>query len=147
MSVDEIARFPIPPMCKASVLVLWRVASMQREALDVCDAWGFEPKSELVWLKRTRHGKRHFGMGRYVRQEHETCIIATRGAASKLAKLRNVRSTFEAPVGRHSEKPEAFFELVERLFDGPYVELYARRRRTGWTCIGDELPPLGERAA
>ena len=88
-------------------------------------------------MKQTRLGNRHFGMGRSVRLEHELCIIGKRGKPTRKAK--NVRSTFEAPVGRHSEKPEAFYELVERFSDGPYCELFARRQRPGWTCFGDEL--------
>lgn len=75
-----------------AVLPLWRVASMQREALDVAEGWGFTVKSEVVWLKRTVHGKRHFGMGRQVRMEHEVCLIATRGKVR--AQDMAVRSTF-----------------------------------------------------
>jgi hypothetical protein len=73
-----------------------------------------------------------------VRASHETCIVAKRGRP--LIKARNVRSVFEAPVGRHSEKPEGFYDLVESLADGPYLELFARRVRPGWTCLGNELP-------
>jgi len=105
--------------------------------------WGFTPKTEIVWLKKTAHGNRWFGMGRTVRAEHETCIIATRGRPKVLN--HSVRSTFvtdfaglSAQVGRHSEKPEEFYKIVETLFDGPYVELFARRQRPGWTCQGDE---------
>jgi N6-adenosine-specific RNA methylase IME4 len=53
--------------------------------------------------------------------------------------VRNVRSSFEAPVGRHSEKPDESYELIERLAPGPYVELFARRKRPGWTCLGNEV--------
>jgi len=127
--VDHLA-----PDC---TLFLWRVASMQQEALDVVKAWGFTLKTELVWLKRTVNGARHFGMGRTVRAEHETCLIAVRGKPVTLD--LSIRSTFEAPTGRHSEKPEAFFKIVERLRAGPYLELFARRHRDGWTCLGDEL--------
>ena len=76
-------------------------------------------------------------MGRQVRNEHETCLIATRG--EPYVRDRSIRSTFEASVGDHSEKPEEFYRLVERLCDGPYVELFARRSRPGWVTIGDEL--------
>jgi N6-adenosine-specific RNA methylase IME4 len=79
-------------------------------------------------------------MGRFTRAAHETCIIASRGQGSKLIKDHGVRSVFSAAVGRHSEKPGAFFDLVERLVSGPYVELFARERRCGWTAFGDELP-------
>ncbi len=137
LSQVDILRFPLPPLARDAVLFLWRVSSMQAEALDVARVWGFTVKTELVWRKQTATGKRHFGMGRIVRAEHETCLVATRGRITP--KVRTVRSTFRAPVGRHSEKPERFYELVEELFDGPYVELFARRQRRGWTCMGDEL--------
>ncbi len=121
-----------------AVLFLWRVAAMPEEALLVVRAWGFVPKSEIVWLKRTVNGRRWFGMGRTVRMEHETCIVATRGRVKVLD--RSIRSTFEAPAGEHSEKPEVFYtDIVEKLFPGPYLELFARRQRAGWTCVGDEL--------
>ncbi len=137
MTVAELCLFEPPPIAKDAVLFLWRVAAMQTEALAVVKAWGFTPKTEIVWLKRTVHGKRHFGMGRIVRAEHETCLVATRGRPQ--VKVKNIRSTFEAKTGRHSEKPEAFFDLVEGLYDGPYLELFARRQRAGWRCFGDEI--------
>jgi site-specific DNA-methyltransferase (adenine-specific) len=140
MPVRDICRFPLPDMERDSLLLLWRVAAQQEEALQVVRMWGFVPKSEIVWQKLTRKaGKKHFGMGRVVRASHETCIVATRGRFKPLVK--NIRSTFEAPVGIHSEKPEFFYrEIVEKLAEGPYCELFARRLRDGWTCLGNELP-------
>ncbi len=137
MDVAAIRRFELPPIAADAVLFCWRVAAMQQEALDVVTAWGFTVKSELVWRKVTKNGKRWFGMGHYVRAEHETCLIATRGRPEILN--RSVRSTFDAPAGRHSEKPDEFFDIVRRLCGGPRVELFARRHRPGWTCLGNEL--------
>lgn len=137
MDIDALCRFELPDLAADAVLFMWRVAAMQEEALRLVRAWGFTLKSELVWLKTTKNGKRWFGMGRYVRAEHETCLIATRGRP--VIKSRSVRSTFAAEAGRHSAKPERFFEIVEQLCDGPYVELFARRHRPGWTCLGNEL--------
>lgn len=145
LSLYDICQFPLPWMDNDSMLLLWRIACMQEEALQVVRAWGFVPKSEIVWRKQTKTGKRHFGMGHYVRAEHETCIVATRGRF-KVDK-RNVRSTFEAPTpvgfdGRtfHSAKPPEFFEIVETLAKGPYAELFARERRAGWSQWGRDLP-------
>jgi N6-adenosine-specific RNA methylase IME4 len=138
MSVEAIARYPLPPLAEDATLFLWRVAAMQEEALFVMRAWGFQLKAEIVWAKQTRTGKRWFGMGRTVRAAHEVALIGVRGRPATLS--HSVRSVFEAPAGRHSEKPDEFFALVEQLRAGPYVELFARRRRPGWTCIGDELP-------
>jgi N6-adenosine-specific RNA methylase IME4 len=138
MTLEQIKQFPIPPMFLESHLFLWRVAALQEEALSVIRAWGYVLKAELVWIKKTKTGKRHFGMGRQVRYEHEVCLIATCGNA--MPKTRSIRSTFEAPVGQHSEKPEKFYQIVEELCDGPYAELFARRARPGWWCYGEELP-------
>jgi N6-adenosine-specific RNA methylase IME4 len=142
LTLDDILRFRLPPLRDDCVLLLWRVASMQEEALQVVRAWGFEkPKSEIVWNKETKTGKRHFGMGRYVRDEHETCLIARRGKWQPSGPLaRSTRSTFRAPVGEHSAKPDAFYDLVESWAAGPFAELFARRRRSGWMQYGMELP-------
>lgn len=128
------------------ILFLWRVSSMQQAALDVARNWGFTVKTDLVWLKKTVHGNRWFGMGRTLRAEHETCLVATRGRPE--LKNHSTRTTFvtdldltgfSAPVGRHSEKPDQFYRIVEALSDGPYMELFARRQREGWTTLGNEL--------
>lgn len=138
MTVDELKSFALPDMADDSVLLMWRVAAMQQEALDVVRSWGYVVKSEIVWRKLTKTGtKEHFGMGRHVRAAHEVCLVCTRGRPK--AKSHSERSLFSAPVGRHSEKPSAFFSLVERLYDGPYVEIFARRHRPGWTCLGDQV--------
>lgn len=133
MTLQQIKDFSpgvqLAPDCR---LFLWRIASMQKEALEVAEAWGFEVKSEVVWKKLTSRGNRHFGMGRQVRMEHEVCLIATRGRPERLS--ASVRSVFEAPVTKHSAKPDEFYRLVDELSPGPIVELFARRTWPGWTC-------------
>jgi N6-adenosine-specific RNA methylase IME4 len=139
LTVEQLKTFALPPIGADALLFLWRVAAMPQEALDVCAAWGFEPKSEIVWIKKTVTGARHMGMGRYVRNEHETCIIATRGRGLDLIVDHGIRSTFEAPVARHSEKPDEFYELVRKLTTGRRCELFARRRRPGFWPFGDQV--------
>jgi len=144
MTVADICNYPLPHSvleAPSAILFLWRLASMPEEAYQVARAWGFVPKSELVWQKLTKNGKHHFGMGSYTRASHETCIIAVKGKPS-LARpaIRNQRSTFEAPVGRHSAKPDEFYQIVERMYpDSVPYELFARVARIGWCQEGDEL--------
>lgn len=149
MGVEELCKLELPPIDDDAILFFWRVASMQEEALAVMHMWGFDLKSEMVWVK-TKNGVVEtaeetdlaFGMGHYTRHCHEVCLIGTRGkAASKVMKNRSVRSVFFAERLAHSEKPEKFFELVEQMTggEGPYLELFSRRQRPNWTCIGDEL--------
>lgn len=133
-------------------LFLWRVSAgkdiedltFAEEAYAVARAWGFAPKTEIIWRKQTKKGKRHFGMGWHIRNEHETCVLAVRGRPKPL--VRNIRSVFDAPAppdsrGRafHSAKPETFYtDVVQRLSAGPYCELFGRKQRAGWTVLGDQ---------
>lgn len=95
-----------------------------------------------------------FGMGRIVRGSHEVCLVGVRGKGRDYLLSKSVRSAFEtiehseivAPTGAHSEKPEAFYRLVETLFPGPYFELHARRPRPGWTTLGHQLELAEEKA-
>lgn len=137
LSVTDIQKFVLPDMATDSRLFLWRVASMQQEALDVMKAWGYLLKAEIVWQKLTATGKPWFGMGRTVRMSHETCLIGVRGKPPVLS--RSIRSVFAAPYTYHSAKPDAFYSLVEQLSPGPYVELFARRKRENWTTLGDQI--------
>lgn len=167
LSLGELMQFPVPHVAKDAVLYLWRVSSMLEEALQVVRAWGFTPKSEMIWEKynpcqtcggsgRLEHvgvecphcfgngcGKRWFGMGRYGRNDYEGVLIATRGSCTP--KSASISSSFAAPVFEHSAKPERFYDIVERMYDGPYTELFARRQRAGWRCLGDEAETGGKR--
>lgn len=151
MTIADLCRFPLPELADHAHLFLWRVASMQQEALDVIRMWGFALKSELVWRKQTTRGRRWFGMGRRVRMEHETCLIATRGSPPVMDHA--VRSVFDAvvPEGKHSRKPPEFFAIVERLCGAAdpstHVELFARLTRPGWATYGNELDRAHPEAA
>lgn len=141
MPVAEISAY-LPelgvPVLPDAVLFLWRIACMPREALEVCDAWGFEPKAEIVWLKETTQGRPQIGMGSYVRAAHEVCLIATRGRPARFRRDRTVPSYFRASRREHSRKPDEFFAIVERLFPGPRLELFSRTQRSGWVQVGKE---------
>lgn len=150
--------FDFPALDDDCILFLWRVSSQVEEAYRVARGWGFTPKSEIVWNKFTKHGKKWMGMGRTGRQSHETCLIATRGRSANVVVDKGVRSTFDAKVpvyesnhpkvlaGKvkagsyiHSGKPEEFRDLVERMCKGSYVELFGRRTRPGWDVRGNEI--------
>jgi N6-adenosine-specific RNA methylase IME4 len=154
MSIEDICSYPLPPLARDARLFLWRVGAMQEEALAVIRAWGFKQKSEIVWIKTTQDGKPlvidedgdvlagprfnnlAWGNGFQTHYAHETCLIAVRGRPERTA---HVRSVFFAPRGEHSEKPDRFYDIVNRMSPGPYYEQFARKRRTGWMTDGDEL--------
>jgi N6-adenosine-specific RNA methylase IME4 len=132
MSTDEIAALPLADLAAPdSHLYLWTPVTKVPEALRVCEAWGFRYVGLLTWAKPG------LGLGTWWRVSTEHIVFGVRGS---LPTTPNLRNWFEAPRGRHSVKPGKFFELVETASPGPYVELFARRQRAGWTCWGNELP-------
>jgi len=139
MPTDEICKMWTPIESeKHAVLFLWRVASMVEDACRVARAWGFVPKAEIEWRKLTRNGNPFFGMGRYVRYSHEICMICTRGSA--MPAVHDQRSYFEAKVGRHSEKPDEFYSIVQRLYpESTWFEVFARKPRVQWKQFGLEF--------
>ena len=137
LSIADIAAFDLPPLDDDCRLFLWRVASMQEEALAVARTWGFIPKAEIVWVKSKNPPTLTIGMGRQVRMAHEVCLIAIKGRPERLSMA--VPSVVFAPRGKHSAKPDEFYDMVERLSPGPYADIFARRQRDGWLCVGNEV--------
>lgn len=104
------------------------------EPVDLIRRWGFEPKTILTW-----HKLGILGLGFYFRGDTEHVIYATRGSVQIPPAIRE-SNHFAAARSGHSVKPDRFYELVERVSPGPYLELFARRRRYGWDVWGDEAP-------
>ena len=97
-------------------------------------AWGFEYRSNIIWDKLS------IGLGVWVRHEHEQLLIGRRGNQSPPERERRVRSIIRARRGRHSEKPQRFYELLEQMYPNTTkLELFARQSRPGWTSWGNQL--------
>jgi N6-adenosine-specific RNA methylase IME4 len=134
MPLEEIKALLVPT-AENAVLFLWAVSALLREALDVIEAWGFEYKSCLVWVKPS------IGPGLWLRNRHELLLVARKGSFGPPEPEDRIDSVLEAPRGRHSEKPEALYELIERMYPrASKLELFARRRRPGWAAWGNEVP-------
>jgi N6-adenosine-specific RNA methylase IME4 len=78
------------------------------------------------------------GMGNYTRANAELCLIATKGNPKRLH--ADVHQIIMTSLGEHSAKPDEVRQRIERLYRGPYLELYARKAAPGWICWGNELP-------
>jgi N6-adenosine-specific RNA methylase IME4 len=143
-TVEQICKTELPVLDVDSVLFLWRPASRLADALQVCAAWGFVPKTEIVWVKTTSTGKRAMGMGRVVRGEHETCIVAVRGKPEVLD--HSVRSTFSAPQQPYA-KPDDFYDIVASLYQGTaHAHTWYDRTAQGWSH-GWRVHEVGKRAS
>jgi len=82
-----------------------------------------------------------FGMGRLFRQTHEICLIGVSNSKIyKSLKNKSQRSVSFAPNLRHSAKPEDLQDSLDIMFPaGNRLELFARRHRPGWVCLGNEI--------
>ncbi len=139
MSASEIAALPIASLAAPDcVLFLWISKPLLKLALATIDSWGFEFKTvAFTWAKRTQADAGwHVGMGYWTRHNTDPCLLATRGHPKRLA--RDVRELVIEPRREHSRKPDCVPGRIERLVGGPYLELFARTTRPGWTCWGNE---------
>jgi N6-adenosine-specific RNA methylase IME4 len=121
------------------VLVMWTTWPMLAagQAHKVMEGWGFTPKTGGSWQKTTKHGKMGFGTGYIYRGSTEPWLLGTRGHPK--VKSKSVRNGIIAPLREHSRKPDQMHQDLEKLFAGPFMELFARSYRPGWLCIGDEV--------
>jgi N6-adenosine-specific RNA methylase IME4 len=123
-----------PPAADDCALFLWATAPMLVEALQVVSAWGFTYKSHFIWAKD------RIGTGYWARSRHELLLIATKGNVPAPAPGEQFESVIQANVGRHSEKPIAFAEMIEEMFPTTRpLEMFARVARVGWDVWGNEV--------
>lgn len=143
MTNAEIASLPVASMAAESAhLYLWvtnlRLFAEEGDAavgpIEILRAWGFRYATMLTWHKLGAPG-----MGWYFRGDTEHVLFGVRGKAPIDPALRE-SNHFAASRHGHSVKPDRFYELVERVSPGPYLELFARRRRYGWDVWGNEAP-------
>lgn len=146
MKLDEIAALPVKDLAdKDCCLFLWATWPRLEWALAVGQAWGFRYVTDaFLWTKLTPNSgnsfmpKYHFGLGYWTRANTEPCLLFTKGNPKRLN--NDVAQLIVSPVGRHSAKPLETYERIERLVEGPYLELFARKReRAGWHYWGNEV--------
>ncbi len=139
MSYAEIAAIK-PRLAEQAHLYVWCLSQHIDWGFQLARDWGCEPLITLTWKKPG------LGAGRF-RCNTEHVVVARKG--DRIGNPfgqggRHQQATdgtlFEWPRGRHSEKPQEFFDLVDRLSPGPKLEMYARVRRPGWYAFGDQVP-------
>ena len=132
MTLEQIAALPIGDLADRDAhLWLWTTATFLYDAPRIALSWGFRPTYTLIWAKPG------LGVGGRFRHNVEFLLFCERGAQLPVT-ARNLGTYFIWPRGAHSAKPDAFYDLVEQVSPGPYVELFARRARFGWDYWGDQ---------
>lgn len=135
MTLTRIKAMPVAQFATPHAhLWLWVTNATLRAGYDVMETWGFTPRSPLTWIKP------RLGLGNYLRNATEHLIFGTRGDAP--VQFRAQPTWMFAPLQDHSHKPEEQYAVIERVSDGPYLELFARRRPPSdadWSVWGNEV--------
>jgi N6-adenosine-specific RNA methylase IME4 len=148
MSLADIAALPVQGLAAPScALFMWITGPLLAIGahLPIMKAWGFKPSGMgFVWIKLNPRAATLFllrsdlamGGGFTTRKNAEFCVIGKRGPSVR--RDASVHEVIISPRREHSRKPDEFFQRIERYAAGPYVELFSREQRQGWTCWGDE---------
>jgi len=130
MTTQEICNLRIPS-AKDAILFLWATNPKLEDALKVVKAWGFKYKTNLVWVKDK------IGTGYYFRGQHELLLVAKCGDIPVPTEENRPASVLIAPRKEHSQKPEAIYDTIEKMYPNrKYLELFARSERNGWVSWG-----------
>ena len=124
-----------------SHLYLWVPNALMEEGLDVMKSWGFTYKTVLIWYKvRKDGGPDGRGVGFYFRNVTELVLFGVKGSLRTLRPGRSQVNLIASQRREHSRKPDQAYEVIEACSPGPYLELFARHRRSGWDQWGDQMP-------
>lgn len=146
MCEEELNMLPVGDLAADNcVLFLWTCWPVLEWSLRTIQAWGFIYKTcGFAWVKANAKQielfdeeiEAHMTLGYWTRSNSEVCLLATRGKPKRLS--GGVRQGIIEPRREHSRKPDCVYERIERLVAGPYVELFARTTRPGWSSWGDQ---------
>ena len=129
MTVEQIKKIELPE-AEDCVLFLWTTHAFLRDSFEILEQWGYKYKATLVW------DKVKMGIGRTVRMQVEFCLIGIKG--NPIINGSSERDIITESRREHSRKPEAFYEMVERMCIGNKLDYFSRQNRINWEHYGAE---------
>lgn len=146
MTLSELTELPVPDYAaENSHLYMWCPNALLPDGLEIMRAWGFTYKTNLVWYKvRKDGGPDGRGVGFYFRNVTELILFGVKGSLRTLAPGRRQVNLVARRKREHSRKPDEFYDVIEECSPGPFLEVFARQRREGWTTWGDEVDTYEE---
>jgi N6-adenosine-specific RNA methylase IME4 len=157
LSTENMVDLPIAKMMTYGFL--WTTGPFIEDAYKLIRGWGMEPVTTIYWVKTseiytdnspvfpiTEEDAEHlvfkptYGIGYWFRGCVEPIILFRAPGAPS---IRTNEVGLLSPNGKHSRKPNSLHKLIEDFFPGPYVELFGRRSRPGWTVLGNQAPGDG----
>lgn len=141
MTVQDIADLPVAShLADTAHLYLWVPNALLPDGLHVMESWGFTYKSNIIWHKlRKDGGSDGRGVGFYFRNVTEVLLFGIRGKnARTMAPARSQVNYMGTRKREHSRKPDEQYDLIESCSPGPFLELFARGKRKGWSVWGNQ---------
>jgi N6-adenosine-specific RNA methylase IME4 len=133
LTVEQLCELPVKRLAADDAhLHLWTTNGFLFDCKRIMDAWGFEFRSSLVWVKP------QMGIGNYWRNSHEFLLTAIRGDAKRFND-HSLMSWLQCDRGAHSAKPEQVRSFIQRASPGPYLEMFARQQPEGWSAWGNQI--------
>ena len=135
MELEDIMSLPVRDLvAEHSIIFLWCPPAFNEKAFQVLRAWGFEYRTQMVWVKPS------IGPGQWVRQQHELLLIGVKGNIPTPEGTDRPSSVIEAPRRKHSEKPQIVYDLIEKMYPTlERIELFARQKREKWDAWGNQV--------
>lgn len=140
MNLEDICAYPVADYAAADcTLFMWATWPTIFDAKTVLEAWGFEYSGlAWEWIKYNDETEKFaFGGGYGTRKNVEPCLLARRGRPKRID--ARCRDFIMDRRREHSRKPDVQYERIERLFKGPYLEIFARQQWPGWDAVGDQV--------
>lgn len=141
MTMEEIGNLPIGRLAGDDcILFCWVTDPLLDKQLAIIKQWGFTYKTVgFTWVKLNKRDLRPFiGLGYYTRSNPEMCLIARKGNPPR-PRDRSISQVVMSPIREHSRKPDIIRTNIEKMYAGPYLELFARTQTPNWDCIGNQV--------
>lgn len=141
MTLDDIKALPVGEVAEDTAhLYLWVPNALLAEGLAVMQAWGFTYKTNIIWYKiRKDGGPDRRGVGFYFRNVTEIILFGVRGKNPRtLQPGRTQPNIISSQKREHSRKPDEQYTVIEECSWGPFLELFGRGGRKGWTTWGNQ---------
>jgi N6-adenosine-specific RNA methylase IME4 len=119
------------PSAKNSHLYLWCPNGLLQQGLEVMRAWGFEYKTCITWVKNRSI------FGYYFKGQTEQLLFGVKGKLPP--RDRKQTTLIGAKIRKHSQKPDEAYDIIEKISPKPRLELFARKKRKGWSSWGNEV--------
>lgn len=141
MKLQEIKDLPVEAIAEERAhLYLWVPNALLAEGMQVMENWGFKYKTNLIWYKiRKDGGPDRRGVGFYFRNVTEMILFGVCGKNIRtLQPGRSQENIISSRKREHSRKPDEQYDLIESCSWGPFLELFGRGTREGWTTWGNQ---------